>query len=472
MKRSRFGRLPVFLFAAFVSTASGSAWAAPGDAAGESATQKKVAVGGFSGPKSGQVRGWVLKVLKNAGEYEVTDAGDVKGGGDSKAYSSAAKGLGVDAIVTGKVSGDSDLVLTVHNAADGSALGDVEIKGGSHKKLQKAIDNELAIAIADPLAQSKAAGAAEAAAAAEEPEDEAPSEEPEEAEEEPSGPAPDDGASSPSPLEIMVGMRAYNRNFSYVDPVQDLYPEIAFEDPLYTYELPLGPALLVDLRFYPGAFFAEGIAANIGIAAHFEQGFATRSVYAENTPEETELETASQELLAGLIWRIPIDKHEIGLMAQYGIHKFRLNGDEIGTEGTGAVTDDFPLVPDTDYRMIRIGADARFRFGEFMVGVHAAPRILLSLGELGGAAWFPGAKGMGVDAGLMLGYSIIPSLDVVAGFDYIRYGFDFNAIPTNNLVVAGGAVDTYISGYLGVLFRLPGNLTGGGGSASASIGGE
>ena len=78
------------------------------------------------------------------------------------------------------------------------------------------------------------------------------------------------------------------------------------------------------------------------------------------------------------------------------------------------------------------------------------------MGELESNVWFPGAKGMGVDFGLMVGYAIIPSLDVVAGADYVRYGFDFNAIPATNAVVAGGATDTYISGFLGLAFRLAG----------------
>ncbi|HVJ15433.1 MAG TPA: hypothetical protein VM686_08330 [Polyangiaceae bacterium] len=412
-----------------------------------------MAVGAFSGPKSKQVRGWVLKGLKAAGEYEITDAEDVKGGGKAKGYAEAAKGLGVDAIVVGKVSKKSNLTLTIYNAADGSSLGDVEIQGGDAKKLQKSIDNELAIAIADPLAQAKAAKAGEAPkeeasedSGGEEPSGE--SEEPaeEEAEEEaPSGGGDDDEAKGPSPLELMAGLRAFNRTFEYKDAPNQVRE-------LNTYELPLGPALLVDILFYPGAFFSDGIGANIGIGAHFEQGFGTRSIYGENTATPIELETSMQEIRIGPRFRIPFGTHAVEAFAEYGIHKFRLAGDEDGTANPA-----FPLVPDTDYRLIRPGIDARFRFSEYMIGLHAAPRILLSMGELEKPAlWFPGATGMGFDAGLILGYAIIPSLDVVAGVDYVRYGFDFNAIPLDNPVIAGGATDTYISGFLGLAFRLAG----------------
>ncbi len=439
--------------------------AKPGAGSAEKSAQKRVAVGAFSGPKSKQVRGWVLKALKGSGEYEITDAADIKTDAKDKAYFDAAKNLGVDAIVVGKVSKGNDLVLTVHNAADGASLGDVEIQGGDAKKLQKSIDNELAIAIADPLAQAQAAKAEapkkeeaaekgkekpEGEAAEKEEEEEEEEEAEEEEAEEPSAAGDDEVTGGPSPLELMAGMRAYNRTFEYKDALAELYPGMGIKE-LNTYELPLGPALLVDIRFYPGAFFAEGIAANIGLGARFEQGFATRSIYAENTAQETELETSMQEIRVGPRFRIPLNPHEVGVSVEYGIHKFRLAGDEDGTTNPA-----FPLVPDTDYRLIRPGVDARFRFSEFMVGLSAAPRILLSMSELDSAVWFPGASGMGFDFGLILGYSIIPSLDVVAGVDYVRYGFDFNAIPANNPVVAGGATDTYLSGFLGLAFRLAG----------------
>jgi hypothetical protein len=251
----------------------------------------------------------------------------------------------------------------------------------------------------------------------------------------------------------MAGLRAYNRTFSYQDALSDLYPDSGFKE-LNTYELPLGPALLVDIRFYPGAFFSRGLAANIGLVAHFEQGFATKSIYGENTDQEKELETSMQEIRVGLMGRIPLGESEIDLSGEYGIHKFRLNGDEQGTVGTGTVTDNFPLVPDTDYTFIRVGLEGRFRFSEFMVGVHVAPRIVLGVGDLASDAWFPEASGMGFDTGLMLGYGIIPSLDVVVGVDYLRYGFDFNPIPVGAPVVAGGATDEYTSAYLALLFRL------------------
>ena len=81
--------------------------------------------------------------------------------------------------------------------------------------------------------------------------------------------------------------------------------------------------------------------------------------------------------------------------------------------------------------------------------------------------WFPGATGLGIDAGVMGGYSVLPFLDLVAGFDFLNYSFDFSAIPKNLPTcatpantgcqkVADGATDRYISGWLGAMVHFGG----------------
>jgi hypothetical protein len=139
-------------------------------------------------------------------------------------------------------------------------------------------------------------------------------------------------------------------------------------------------------------------------------------------------------------------------VAQYGIHKFFLKGDE-----------DRPIVPDVKYGFVKIGAEAAFLLGKVTLGAKIGVRLLGSLGELE-TLWFPGATGTGLDAGIFGGYSLSDSLAVVAGVDALRYGFDFNAIPEDNRVAAGGAIDQYFVGSLGVRFQL------GAGSATAAAG--
>ena len=102
--------------------------AASEDSSSESSEQKKVAVGSFQGPKNDEVRDWVVKVLKDS-NYDVVDA-EIDNGKGNADYQKVGKELGVDAIVTGKVSKGFNLTVTVHNGADGTTLGDLDVKGG------------------------------------------------------------------------------------------------------------------------------------------------------------------------------------------------------------------------------------------------------------------------------------------------------------------------------------------------------
>jgi hypothetical protein len=87
--------------------------------------------------------------------------------------------------------------------------------------------------------------------------------------------------------------------------------------------------------------------------------------------------------------------------------------------------------------------------------------------------WFPGATGSGVDFGAMAAFRILSFLDLAAGVDFLRYGFDFNAIPNDAglagslaPLIAGGATDTYISGWAGILLHLDGKGSAADGSVS------
>jgi hypothetical protein len=67
--------------------------------------------------------------------------------------------------------------------------------------------------------------------------------------------------------------------------------------------------------------------------------------------------------------------------------------------------------------------------------------------------------GRALDAGLTVGYQVSPMIAVIAGAEFLRYGFDFNPLnpaDPKTLKVAGGAVDQYLGGILGARFTLPG----------------
>jgi len=141
---------------------SGNVYAKPPAA---KAAKQPIGVGGFSGPQGPKVRARVLKVLRDSGSYEVTDVEDVKPGASAQTYQNMAQGIAADAIVVGTVSQSANLTIGVYGA-NGARVDAIQIKGGTFPKLYKAIDNEVEIAVADPLARAHAGGKGAAAAAA------------------------------------------------------------------------------------------------------------------------------------------------------------------------------------------------------------------------------------------------------------------------------------------------------------------
>lgn len=248
-----------------------------------------------------------------------------------------------------------------------------------------------------------------------------------------------------APLELTGGLRALRRTLDYHDTPAELYPTRGLKT-LLTYQQPLGPSAFLQLNLFPAAFVSRGADANIGITASYEAALPTRAVFAEGTAQEVELTSHASEFFVGLRGRLPISTHELGLVAGYGQQRYDVDGDEQSR-----------LVPDVRYEFVRLAADATLRFDALRVGAHLGTRIVQDTGGLQ-KQWFPSTKTQSIEAGAMLGYELNPRLEVLLGFDLVRYAFDFNPIPANAdpTYVAGGAVDQYASGWLALRFSLPG----------------
>jgi hypothetical protein len=470
------------------------------------AAKQPIGVGAITGPQGPKVRAKVMKVLRDSGSYEVTDVEDIKPGSPAQSYQNMAAGIQADAIVVGTVSKNMTLTLSIY-AANGARIDAVTVKGGgSAPKLLKEIENELEIAVADPLAKARQTGGAPAAvavapaaaapaaapakpAAPEEEEDEdepakpakAAKAEPEakgkakggeelEGTDIPATPAEQaaqEGSSSGDssseasegsekglrPVEVMLGVRGYNRKFDYTGITSG---------PLTPYELSLAPTIFLAGRVYPWAFKHNDALSHVGLTGRYELGIATKTNYqAVTNGPVTTLQTRVYEYQIGIRGRLPIGEHELGMFLEYGNQSFTLTGDE---NPKGAV---YALVPDVHYHYIRTGLDARFYISKLTVGGHVAARFLTSMKELDlGGVWFPGAVGSGLDAGLELGWELMHWLTVKGGADFTRYGFDFNNLPATPppRVIAGGATDTYLSAWIGVSTNF--EFSGG---ASASV---
>jgi hypothetical protein len=419
----------------------------------------------FEGKKTKPIYDRVVKALKKADVTVQTPGADAKSAkGDAHKLGTVGSKHKVTVFVQGDVEvskkGAYTLHLTARAGSTGEELGDLSLEAPKLPALMKKIDDEVPDFVKVQLSATapapepekketkpeKTAAKEEAEKKEEEPTKE---EEPKKGEEEPEEPKHHGPLHRPSALSVALEGRVFSRRFSYNQDVNaNLRP----------YKVGPAPTIFAALGWYPGAHVTDGVAANIGLVADIEQSLATSSVLDQNNKKYS---TSMLAYSLGLKWRIPFDAHEVGISARYGRHAFIVDSDTdpnaVAAGGT-AVKRDF--VPDVAYQYIRPGLDARFGFGAFGVGASIGYRLVLSAGDIQKDVWFPNAKVSALDAGLFVSYEFVKSLHALAGFDIRRYGYDMHSSPSDlakNRDVAGGAIDQYLAGFLGIEWRLPGD---------------
>ena len=247
-------------------------------------------------------------------------------------------------------------------------------------------------------------------------------------------------------------------------------------------------------NLYPLAFFTTGALAHIGVMVGYESGFLTKTALPDpyDTSVDTrELDQSHTDVYVGVRYRLMLGPHELVPYVTFGKHSFSIYDDKYpyAIAGTVELDDYYDALPDVGYEYIDLGFQPRFQFGSFSVGGRAAYRLVNDTGglqQVGPAdqpydTWYPNAKGSGVTAGVQLGYAITPIFEILVGGDFTRYGFDFNHVPTTEersnqglppipvARVAGGATDTYLSGWIALGVRFSGSeITISGDEAPAS----
>jgi hypothetical protein len=448
--------------------------------ASESAAVKKksLALAPLEGKKNNEVRGWIRDALK-AG-FDVTDAEDFKVKPNAEAYAKMGSDLGVDAVAVGKVE-KTKLTVTIYQASDGRVLIALQFKAPPGPKLKSIIDKRLveklygAFGMESPDEAARKRAEAKQLAEEEAGEDEGGDQEEEEkpkakeadSEESESESGSDESEGSEEqapadsgphgailkPLDIRAGVRFSKRTFAFRDTLSQLYPDRGVRNPLRDYNGGLDLAVFARLELYPAALFgADGFASNLGLVGSFSYGIPSTTVYrpADGSAPKN-LTSQVHEWNLGARVRVPFStKAGLGITAAYGQQRYFLKGDEMGS-----------LVPDIQYGYLRLGPDLWVDIGKITVEAFVGGRIVLGTGELEEPRlWFRNVGARGFDAGLNLSYAVSPSIAVLAGFDFTRYGFNFNPIQPGDLYVAGGATDQYIGGWLGASFRLPSKAAG------------
>lgn len=383
--------------------------------------QRRVVFLELAGPKSTNVRAAIEGALSKLEGWELIAEEEALVARPDEAGKPAervavAEALGATALLRGEVSGGraNQLRLSVINAKNGDDIGEVKLKGVNTAGLERAIGRGLGNQLLPLLERTE-----RRRFSPEELEDEAPEE---------AAPKSESSGPRPSPLEATLGLRAGTRNFRYAD---DRFGA------LRAYKMGLTPAAFVAARWYPAAHFEKGAVAHVGISAAYEQAFLIKSqVNGES------YDTTAREWMLGVRGRLPLDDLELGAELDLGEHSFNVDDDP-----------NLPFVPDVAYRFIRLGVDARYRSGSISVGGNFAYRHVTDSGAIATDAWFPRLDVAGLDTGLYAGYSIGSDFELLAGVLYRRYWFKMNPEPGDRFV-AGGALDSYISGFLGVGYRL------------------
>jgi len=519
------------LIALLVSAASTATYqealAAPKKATAAKAEKEAprlVAVGPVTGPMQFSVRQWLSGALESApDQFALVDDGKSKaiaGGSDEKALAGFAKKNKAKVIIVGAVKKTPkgySLTVTVHGP-DGVEMDGVEFEGASAAKLKKSVESSLVTALQGVLGMGAAAPAAAApadgsiapeAVVLEEDENAAKTkkgsgEDEEPASEEALPPAEEEPkkAGGLTPLKLEVGGRARSRSFAYTDPLDAFYasqlappnggpefpvaPVASTTDttesgaryPLSNYSL-VYPGFFIGAEWYPGAHFTTGIPTYFGFVGNYQKdAIATTTAIGEDV-----ISTASFSYFAGLKVRLPLGKHQVAAFGGIGEHAF-----DVGTEnndfvdvipvgnGTPVRTASEITVPSTDYKYLRVGAEGTVNLEPLAITAGFAARLMSATGELQDPNWFPGATAQGWDASLKGELPIFElgggpvSLEV--GVDFTRYAWAANSLPEDVKYarVAGGGVDNYVSGWLGVSYALGGS--GGDVSVKGVTGGD
>lgn len=193
----------------------------------------------------------------------------------------------------------------------------------------------------------------------------------------------------------------------------------------------------LDVQWFPMSYFTNDARADFGLA-----------VRADVAPEFTlrsgadTLRSSAARLRTGLMFRIPFEHVEPSVLL--GFHAFEASSRPAPAKSS---------VPNVSLTGPRLGLGLRvLEFWRMTFDIGVGGTWLLTTGELGSQAYFPGAKGNAFDANIGLAFRTWPFLDVRLGVD----------ITVHSLTLAPGvtATDSYYGISLGVIFKgvpLPGN---------------
>jgi hypothetical protein len=193
---------------------------------------------------------------------------------------------------------------------------------------------------------------------------------------------------------------------------------------------------------------SRGVLGNIGLEiSGLEALFITSKVNASppNFPMGATFTTIVHDYAGGVRFRIPFGAHELTPSVTGGEHAYVFRS---GGGGDRSLLD----LPDTIYRYARFGLEGRLALpAGFSVLVAGGYRLVLNGGGQIHDTFFPRSTVAGADVHGYIAWRALPFMDVRLGAEYTRYWYDMHAQAGDKLI-AGGALDQYLSGTLGAAF--------------------
>jgi hypothetical protein len=397
---------------------------------------QRVAIPNFRGPQAARVQdaveGALLRRYLLVPDSEVAEAARKSGIQlrRDQDFAEVARNLNVQAFVIATVRKQRNwtVQMTVRKGDTGAEVGRFDL---SERRL-----DTLAAALARSTPRRLQALLAGRAAAPEVLEKTAKEDEAPEAEVRQKAPSLPDKApdysegTAPRPyLELGVAGRLFSRNMSYADNFSGLPG----------YRLARASAINADLAFHPLALIpgAGTVLGGFGLTGNitYALGIGTQgAAAADGSPARTEVWGWE----AGVRQRIPIGIVDLLPHVSYLVDTFMASGAE--------------LAPDVRYTVVRSGLGARLYLSDRATVQASADYLhVLDAGPLT-TDRFPRATVQGMDLTLGASYAFNDSVEGLVSVGLRRYGFDMKVQPGDALI-AGGAIDEYMSMTIGVSYR-------------------
>ena len=238
----------------------------------------------------------------------------------------------------------------------------------------------------------------------------------------------------PYPFEISLAAQVYSRDFHFTDATT------TSPSPHY---LPLAVMPQLNAALFPFDAGGSAVLNRLGLNASFAMDPFTSAHAGGVTFTQTHVRYS-----LGVLAKIPVGPFTVDPNIAYAGHILAFSAQD----GSAARVN----TPNINYQMLELGGDCSFRGNLVSAKLGVRYLLVLDVGEIRSAAWFPNTRSSGVRWNGEVAFALSPSFDAIAAFEYRAYNFNFNPIPAGAPPerTVGGAVDQYVGLSLGVAFHV------------------